>query len=96
MHKITEIIDNQSKYKDEIYNWFSEQVSEAKQDLKDIKTNDKFIEKEKKKLENKFKKIKVKNYLKRLFFLDSKRNEDFYVWWNETQGEAVILSYGKK
>ena len=96
MYKITQIIDNQTKYKTEIYKWFSEQLSEAKKDLQGIKTKDKFIEKEKKKLLNKFKKIKVKNYLKRLFFLDSKRNEDFYVWWNEIQGEAVILSYGKK
>jgi len=96
MHKISHIIKNQSEYKDEIFAWFSSQILDAKKDLDAIKTKDKFIKKEKKKLENKFKKIKVKNYLKRLFFLDSKRNENFYVWWDKTTEEALILSYGKK
>lgn len=96
MHNTTEIINNQITYKDVIIDWFSKEVNDAKKDLRAIKTKDEFIIKEKKKLENKFKKIKVKNHLKKLFFLDSKRSEDFYVWWDTIMEEAVILSYGKK
>lgn len=96
MHTIQQIIDNQSKHKEEIFSFFSKEYSDAKKMLNGIKSEDNFILKEKNKLKNRFKKIKEKNYLERLFFLNSCRNPILYVWWDKNDKEAKILKYDKR
>ena len=97
MEQVTQvIIDNQTKYKEDILSFFSKEYSDAKKILNSIKSEDKFIIKEKKKLINKFKSVKDKKYIDRLFFLHSHRNKVFYVWWDEIEKEAKILKYAKR
>ena len=96
MHTTQQIIENQSKFKDDIVRFFSEEIKETKKELRDIRTSDEFILKEKEKLIRKFKKNSTSDSIKKYFFLNSKRDDRFYVWWDIKQQEALILTYGKK
>lgn len=96
MHTIQQIIENQAKFKEEIFSFFSREQVEAKRVLNNISSSDEYIIKEKNKLKNRFNKIKQRNYIERLFFLNSSRNETFYVWWNEGEKEAKIFKYDKR
>jgi len=96
MHTIQQIIDNQTKFREEIFSFFSKERAEAKKLLNSINCDDEFIIKEKNKLKNRFKKIKDNNYIDRLFFLHPSRNTVFYVWWDENEKEAKILKYDKR
>jgi len=96
MHSIQQIIENQTKFKEDILSFFSKENAEAKKMLNDIKSEDEFIIKEKNKLKNRFKKIKEENHFNRLFFLHSNRNTSIYVWWDENEKEAKILKYDKR
>lgn len=96
MHTTQQIIENQAKFKEEIFSFFSKENAEAKKILNNIKTEDEFIIKERNKLKNRFKKIKEENHFERLFFLNSNRNQNLYVWWDENDKEAKILKYVKR
>jgi len=96
MHTIQQIIENQKKFKEEIFYFFSKEHAEAKKILSEIESDDEYIVKEKNKLKNRFKKIKQRNYIERLFFLNSCRNTIFYVWWDEEEKEAKIFKYDKR
>jgi len=96
MHSIQQIIENQSKYKEEIYDWFKKDYSETKSLLFKIETEDKFILSEKEKLEKKFKKFNFLKYLKKFFFMNINRNKEFYIWWDDENKEANILQYDRR
>ena len=96
MHSFQQIINNQDKYNDNILNFFSKEINEAKNELKGINSTDDFILKEKEKLIKKFKKTNTLESIKKYFFSHNKRDEKFYVWWDIKQEEALILTYGKK
>ena len=96
MRTIQDIIDNQERYKAEIYHWFKEDLSQTRELLKNISGNNELIQKEKEKLEKKLKKAKFKKYLDRLFFMHSMRNKDYYVWWVKDSQEALMLKYEKR
>lgn len=92
-HSIKQIIKNQSLYKQQIFQYLLDEFKTAKSELNTIESSDEFILKEKKKLVSKFKKLNVRKYIEKLFFLHSKRNEKHYVWWDDNKQEAQILSY---
>ncbi len=96
MHSTQQIIENQEKYKEEILRFLLKEVSGTKKELREIKSNDEFIIKEKEKLIKKFKKTNTLASIKKYFFLSTKRDERFYVWWDFEQQETLILTYGKK
>jgi len=96
MHTTQQIIENQKKFKDEIFRFLLLEISEAKKILRGIDSEDEFIVKEKEKLLNKFKKTNTLDSIKKYFFLSNKRDEKFYIWWDEIQQETLILEYGKK
>lgn len=96
MHTTQQIIENQEKFKDNIILFFSNEIKETKKELIGIQSNDSFIIKEKEKLMKKFKKKGILDSIKKYFFLSNKRDEKFYVWWDDKQQEALILTYGKK
>jgi len=96
MHTTQQIIENQEKFKDDIFRFFIDEIKETKKELRDIKTSDEFILKEKEKLIKKFKKTSTLDSIKKYFFLSNKRDEKFYIWWDIKQQEALILTYGKK
>lgn len=96
MHSTQQIIENQGKFKDDIVRFFLEEIKETKKELRNICTSDEFILKEKEKLIRKFKKNSTVESIKKYFFLNSKRDERFYIWWDIKQQEASILTYGKK
>lgn len=96
MYSIQKIIENQTKFKKEIIVYYTKEYSESKRILNRINSQDAFIIKEKNKLKNRFKKIKLKNYIERLFFLNFNRNKVFYVWWDEDEKEAKIFKYDKR
>jgi hypothetical protein len=96
MHSIKQIIDNQEKFKNEIISFLNSETTCAKKVLNSIKSDDKFILKEKNKLKSKFKKINQKKYIDSLFFLNYSRNLTFYVWWEENENETKILKYDKR
>lgn len=96
MHTTQQIIENQEKFKEDILRFFIEEIKETKKELRGIETKDEFILKEKEKLIKKFKKTSTLDSIKKYFFLSSKRDEKFYIWWDVKQQEALILTYGKK
>lgn len=96
MYSFQQIIDNQKKYKDEIVFFLLSEVKEAKKTLKQIDSEDEFILKEKEKLLKKYKKFNSLESIKKYFLLSNKRDNDYYVWWDAVQQEALILRYGKK
>jgi hypothetical protein len=96
MHTYKQIVDNQEKYKDAIFAFYSKEIEEAKRTLSSISCEDEFIKKEKEKLLKKFKKVKTISSIKRFFLLNRTDNDKFYVWWDENINEPIILAYGKK
>lgn len=96
MHTIQQIIENQKKHREEILKWLTKDLREHKKALVEIKSKDDFIQGEVEKLKNKFKKVKYKKEIDKLFFMHHNRNENFYAWWDEKAEEVVILNYGKK
>lgn len=92
---IEEIIRNQSTFKNEILSYFKHDMNEMKTLLKHIKSKDDFINKELNKIKTKFKKAKFKNTIDSLFFMHPKRNENYFVWWDSENEEAIILKYEK-
>jgi hypothetical protein len=96
MHTTQQIIENQGKFRNEIFHFLLLEISDAKKELREIRSNDEFILKEKEKLLKKFKKTNTLESIKKYFFLSNKRDEKFYVWWDEIQQETLILEYGKK
>lgn len=96
MHTTKQIIENQDKYREEIFNFLLREVNKTKKELTEIKSTDAFILKEREKLLNKFKKTNSLDSIKKYFFTSKKRDETFYVWWDSEQQEALILTYGKK
>jgi hypothetical protein len=96
MHTIKQIIDNQKKFKEQIISFLNSEHAAARKELQKIDTKDEFILNAKKKLEAKFKQVKIKGHLDKLFFMHSSRNEEFYAWWDDSQNEVIILSYDKK
>lgn len=96
MHTTQQIIENQDEFKENILHFFLNEIKETKKELRGISTKNEFILKEKEKLIKKFKKNSTLDSIKKYFFLNSKRDEKFYVWWDSKQQEALILTYGKK
>lgn len=95
-HTIQQIIDNQSRYKNEIISSMKEEFRELRKELASINTNDFYIKKEKEKLSKKIKNTKFVKSIDSLFFLSKKRSEEFYAWWDEENNETLIMTYGKK
>ena len=96
MHTTKQIIENQEIYREEILNYLLREVSKTKKELRAIESTDEFILKEREKLLNKFKKTNSLESIKKYFFISTKRDEKFYVWWDAEQQETLILTYGKK
>lgn len=96
MHTTKQIIDNQRSYRKLILQWFTKDLKESKKKLFEIKSDDEYIKSETKKLKARFKKTLYKKEIDRLFFMNPKRNENLYAWWNIEEQEVVILSYDKK
>jgi hypothetical protein len=96
MPTIKQIIDNQEKNKNHILQFFREEINQSKVELRGIKTSDEFIAKEKEKLLRRFKKTNTLESIKKYFFLSSKRDLNYYLWWEEKSQEALILRYDKK
>ena len=95
-HTIQQIINNQSKFKKEIIKYLKDGVRELKLELSKIQTKDKYILQEKEKLGKKIKNIKFVKSIDSLFFLNSKRSEEYYAWWDEKNEETIIIPYDKK
>ena len=95
-HTIQQIIDNQSKYKNEIVNSLKNEFRELKKELSHINTKDSYIKGEKDKLSKRIKNTQFLKSMDSLFFLSKKRSEEFYAWWDEENNETIIYNYGKK
>ena len=97
MRTFKEIIDNQKTFKNEILLFLTDEVKEAKSNLKSINSKDEWILAEKKKLEKHFNKAnsKFKKSFEKMFFMHPNRNKEKYVWWEETNKKALILNYEK-
>lgn len=91
-----QIINNQETYKDNIFVFLREEIKQVKSELKTINSSDEFIMKEKEKLIKRFKKTNTLESIKKYFFLSKKRDETFYIWWDESIQEAIVKKYDKK
>ncbi len=96
MHTIKQIIENQKRFKKPILKWLNKDLKESKKKLAEIDSKNEYIQEHVNKLKDKFKKTLHKKEVDKLFFMHPKRNENFYVWWDDKEQEVVILSYGKK
>lgn len=95
-HTTQEIIDNQEKYKENIINWFKEYQKELRERLNNIKTDDEFIMKKKRKMENTYKKMNFSKYVKNFFFLTSSKDAKYYAWWDDNEEEVKFFKYKKR
>ncbi len=94
-HSLSEIITNQKRFKRQILDHFHKDIQQAKRELREINCKDEFIQKQKKKLETSFKKYKPNKYIERFFFLNPKKDKEYYVWWDDTKQEPLMLTYGR-
>ena len=92
-HTTKEIIENQIKYKNNILYYFIEDFKGVKEELSTIDCEDEFILKQKEKLESKFRNLKVRDQIEKMFFMHPRRNKKQYVWWDSEKEEALILKY---
>lgn len=95
-HNIQEIIENQKNFKEEIWSWIELDFKESQKILNDIDEVDDFIKKEKEFLIRNIETIDVKDFISSLFYMNSKRSERFYAWWNEETEDATIYRYANK
>jgi hypothetical protein len=95
-HTIQQIINNQSKHKNDIVTSLKGEFIALKKELSSIKTKDNYIKGEKDKLSKRIKNTKFVKSIDSLFFLSKKRSEEFYAWWDEENNETIIYNYGKK
>jgi len=89
-------MDNQSRHRKLMLQWFTKDLRESKKELLNIKSDDEYIQSQVDKLKNRFKKTSYKKEIDKLFFIHPKRNEELYAWWDVNENEVVILNYGKK
>lgn len=94
-YTIQQIIENQKEFKEDIIEYLFSNYVKAKNLLDKIDTNDEFINKEVEKLSNRFKKTKYKTIINQLFFMNPKRNEKFYAWWDKNNKEVNIFKYDR-
>jgi len=97
-HTIEDIVDNQKKFKDNIYDWFVNNYESMYKSLKAIDSDDEFVIKQKEKLSKKMKKSFFLDRANRFFLLcdneiNKNRNRKFYIFWDETNEEAEFYRY---
>jgi hypothetical protein len=85
MYSFNEILENQKKFQKEIMYFFLEEYDEAKRELKYIKSKEEYIIKQ-----------RPGNHFKHLFFSKSKKNGDYYAWWDFNNEEVKIIKYEKR
>lgn len=90
-----QIIDNQTKYANELREWAKNQIKEAREELLAIHTNEEFVKKEKEKWAKRLKKVSVKKAIEPFIFGSKKWNKKFYLWWDAESSEAQIRKYDK-
>lgn len=97
LHSREQIIKNQSKFKTEISDWLKEDYKEMKKSLFEIKApkGDEEIEKAKKNLVNKIKKVKINKDINCLFIHENNIYPKFYAWWDESNQQVLILKYNQ-
>lgn len=91
-----QIINNQETYKDNIFSFLTAEIKQVKHELRTINSSDEFIMKEKEKLMKRFKKTNTLESIKKYFFLSKKRDDTFYIWWDDSIKEAIVKRYDKK
>jgi hypothetical protein len=96
MHTIKEILNNQNYFSYEIVNFLENEFNNSKSELFKIDVEDKEIMEEKRRLENRFKKINFKKNIKPLFVNENNIHPKYYAWWNELEKRVEILLYEKK
>jgi len=93
-HTIKKIIENQSKYKDEIIAFLKNDMSSALKILREIRTKDESIQKDLEKFKARVKKMKAPS-VNALFFMSKNSSEDYYAWWDVNTEEVIIHPYVK-
>lgn len=96
MYTRKQIIENQKKFRKEIVNSLKAEFKEAKKELLEIKTDDKTIKEEQKKLTNKFEKFKIIKELETLFISEKNIYPNYYAWWDELNNQVIKLKYKDK
>ena len=94
-YTIQQIIENQKEFKEDIIDYLLLNYIKARKSLDKIDTKDDVINKEVEKLSNRFKKTKYKTVINQLFFMNPKRSENFYAWWDKYNDEVNILKYDR-
>jgi hypothetical protein len=94
LYTLKQIIENQSKFKEDIIVFLRKDMSNAFSILKNISTEDKTIKEHltvfKKKV-NKFKNVSVND----LFFMTKPKEFKYYAWWDKENEETIIYKYAQ-
>lgn len=95
-HTRKQIIENQKLYRDEIVKVLKVEFTEAKKELRKIKTEDKIIMSHKKKLLERTKDININKEINKLFISWKNITPNFYAWWDEVSQQVLKLKYEDK
>ncbi len=92
-HTRKQIIENQTKYREEIVDFLKKEFSNMKKDLKKIKTQDVEINNSKKRMMERVAKMNVTKEINNYFISWKNIYPKFYAWWDEISGEVIKLKY---
>lgn len=95
-HTRKQIIENQTKFKEEISAALKGEFREMKRDLKKIKTSDDVINKYKKKQLERSQNININKEINKLFISWKNIRPNFYAWWDEVNQQVIKLKYEDK
>lgn len=93
IHSRKQIIENQSKFKEEIVDWLKKDFRNMKSELNSIDSPEQKILDEKNKLLEKLKKVKISSEVDRFFISERHICPLFYAWWDEFNNEVVKYKY---
>jgi hypothetical protein len=106
---LSEILENQLKFKEQIFEFFAEDYNKTTKKLRTMKTQSEFIEEEREKLLKKYKLKKAMKSVENYFMIglsdydkimgriqEKNKNKNFAVLWNETTKEAEIIKINEK
>lgn len=96
MHTTKQIIENQKLYREQILRYFIAESIDTRKVLLEIKTTDEYILQEKSKLLKRFSKISTVSSIDKYFFVNKKRDANYYIWWDDATQEPRLLKYAKK
>ncbi len=93
MHSRKEIIENQTKFREEIVKFLKVEFNQIRKEVNGIKSKDPEIVAGKKSMLEKSKKVQINEEINKMFLSWKNIRPNFYAWWDEEYQQVVKLKY---